>query len=69
MIRARRGEMALGKGRMGYERGEGTKNGENGADGWKGLGERRREYNVRHERSKMEEGLEDGWAKRWENMG
>ena len=39
MIRARRGEMALGKGRMGYERGEGTKNGENGAEGWKGLGE------------------------------
>ena len=36
--------------------------------GEEGLGERRK-YNVRHERSKMEEGLEDGWAKRGENMG
>ena len=39
MIRARRGEMALGKGRMGYERGEGTKKGENGAEGGKVLGD------------------------------
>ena len=38
--RARRGEMALGKGRMGYERGEGTRRMDEGLEeGWANLRE------------------------------